>query len=316
MAVEVVTLGETMVAFIPNAHTALRYVGQFTKVVAGAESNVAVGLVKLGHSTGWISKLGNDEFGQFILRELRGEGVDVSSVLISDTHPTGIMFKQFTNDKDSSVFYYRNNSAASTFSKDDLDKQYIQDAKILLISGITPALSKSCEETTLEAMRFARERGILVCFDPNIRRKLWSEERAKAVLEPLLSLSDIVLLGEDEAHLLMGISEPTSIVEALRKRGVSLIGIKQGSKGAYVADKDVELPIPPYPVTVVDTIGAGDAFNAGFLAGLLENKPVGICGKMGAMMGALAVSSYGDFEGLPNRTSFDSMFANKQEASR
>jgi 2-dehydro-3-deoxygluconokinase len=316
MAIEVVTIGETMVAFIPNAHTALRYVEHFTKVVAGAESNVAVGLVKLGHSSGWISKLGNDEFGQFILRELRGEGVDVSSVLISDTNPTGIMFKQFTNDKDSSVFYYRNNSAASTIHKDELDTQYIQDARILHISGITPALSKSCEETTLEAMNFARRQGILVCFDPNIRLKLWSKQKAKSVLEPLLSLSDIVLLGEDEAELLMGLSAPIKIVDNLRKRGVRWIGIKQGSKGAYVADVNTELSIPPYPVTVVDTIGAGDAFNAGFLAGLLENKSIASCGKMGVMMGALAVSSYGDFEGLPNRASFDSMFANKPEASR
>lgn len=316
MSVEVVTIGETMVAFIPNDHTALRYVNQFTKVVAGAESNVAVGLVKLGHSSGWISKLGNDEFGQFILRELRGEGVDVSSVLISDTHPTGIMFKQFTNDKDSSVFYYRDNSAASTFSKDELNKQYIRDAKILLISGITPALSDSCEETTLEVMRFARKQGILVCFDPNIRRKLWSEERAKNVLEPLLALSDIVLLGIDEAELLLGVSTPPEIVSALRKRDVRWIGIKQGEKGAYVADQNSEISISPYPVTVVDTIGAGDAFNAGFLAGLLENKAIEICGKMGALMGALAVSSYGDFEGLPNRSSFDSIFDNKQEASR
>lgn len=316
MAVEVVTIGETMVAFIPNAHTALRYVQQFTKVVAGAESNVAVGLVKLGHSSGWISKLGNDEFGQFILRELKGEGVDVSTVMISDTHPTGIMFKQFTNDKDSSVFYYRNNSAASTFNKIELDRQYIQEAKILLISGITPALSKSCEETTLEAMEFARQQGILVCFDPNIRRKLWSEERAKAVLEPLLSLSDIVLLGDDEANLLMGLSAPPRIVEQLRKQGVRWIGIKQGSRGAYVADADTEFPIPPFPVTVIDTIGAGDAFNAGFLAGLLEEKPIETCGKMGAMMGALAVSSYGDFEGLPNRIAFDSIFENKLKASR
>ncbi|HKM08126.1 MAG TPA: sugar kinase [Sphaerochaeta sp.] len=316
MSVEVVTIGESMVAFIPNSHTALRYVNQFTKVVAGAESNVAVGLVKLGHSSGWISKLGNDEFGQFILRELRGEGVDVSSVLISDTHPTGIMFKQFTNDKDSSVFYYRDNSAASTFSKDELNKQYIRDAKILLISGITPALSDSCEETTLEVMRFARKQGILVCFDPNIRRKLWSEERAKNVLEPLLALSDIVLLGIDEAELLLGVSTPPEIVSALRKRDVRWIGIKQGEKGAYVADQNSEISISPYPVTVVDTIGAGDAFNAGFLAGLLENKAIEICGKMGALMGALAVSSYGDFEGLPNRSSFDSIFDNKQEASR
>lgn len=218
MSVEVVTIGESMVAFIPNSHTALRYVNQFTKVVAGAESNVAVGLVKLGHSSGWISKLGNDEFGQFILRELRGEGVDVSSVLISDTHPTGIMFKQFTNDKDSSVFYYRDNSAASTFSKDELNKQYIRDAKILLISGITPALSDSCEETTLEVMRFARKQGILVCFDPNIRRKLWSEERAKNVLEPLLALSDIVLLGIDEAELLLGVSTPRNCFSLAKTR--------------------------------------------------------------------------------------------------
>ncbi len=316
MALDVVTIGETMVAFIPNAHTALRYVQQFTKVVAGAESNVAVGLVKLGHSSGWISKLGNDEFGRFILRELKGEGVDVSSVLISDTHPTGIMFKQFTNDKDSSVFYYRNNSAASTFRDDELNRRYIQDAKILHVSGITPALSKSCEETTLEAMKYARERGILVCFDPNIRRKLWSEKRAKEVLEPLLALSDIVLLGDDEAELLVGFSDPTLIVADLRKRGARWIGIKQGAKGAYVADKDNEYPIPPYPVTVVDTIGAGDAFNAGFLSGLLENREIETCGRMGALMGALAVSSYGDFEGLPNRSAFDSIFANKQEASR
>ncbi len=316
MGVEVVTIGETMVAFIPNAHTALRYVQQFTKVVAGAESNVAVGLVKLGHSSGWISKLGNDEFGQFILRELRGEGVDVSSVLISDTHPTGLMFKQFTNDKDSSVFYYRNNSAASTFTKNELDRSYIKDAKILHVSGITPALSENCADTTLEAMKFAREQGILVCFDPNIRRKLWDEKRAKEVLKPLLALSDIVLLGDDEAVLLTDLSEPTQIVAHLRDQGVRWIGIKQGAKGAYVADAASEFAIPPYPVTVVDTIGAGDAFNAGFLAGLLENKPIATCGKMGAMMGALAVSSYGDFEGLPNRTSFDSIFANKHEASR
>ncbi|MDT4762778.1 sugar kinase [Sphaerochaeta sp. PS] len=316
MRVEVVTIGETMVAFIPNTHTALRYVEQFAKVVAGAESNVAVGLAKLGHKSGWLSKLGDDEFGQFILRELRGENVDVSSVLISETHPTGIMFKQFSNDKDSSVFYYRSNSAASTFKADELDRQYIAQAKILLISGITPALSESCEQTVLAAVKLAREHGVLVCFDPNIRRKLWSEQQAKKTLEPLLSLSDIVLLGDDEAALLLGTAEPRQIVTSLRNRGVRWIGIKQGAKGAYVADCESECSIPPYPVTVVDSIGAGDAFNAGFISGLLEGKSIETCGKMGAMMGALAVSSYGDFEGLPNRKAFDRMFSNTQEARR
>ena len=316
MAVEVVTIGETMVAFIPHEHTYLRYAQQFGKVVAGAESNVAVGLAKLGHKSGWLSKLGDDEFGQFILRELQGEGVDVSHVLISETNPTGIMFKQFSTDKESSVYYYRNNSAASTFTPSELDESYIKQAKMLLVSGITPALSESCRATIFKALELAKEHGVLVCFDPNIRRKLWSETKAKAVLEPLLSFCDIVMLGEDEAQLLIGEREPKKIVEELRNRGVRWIGVKMGSKGAYVADVHDECFIDVYPVKVVDSIGAGDAFNAGFLSGLLEGHPIETCGKMGSMMGALAVSSYGDVEGLPNRKTFDRLFSNTQETKR
>ena len=316
MAVEVVTIGETMVAFIPHEHTYLRYAQQFGKVIAGAESNVAVGLAKLGHASGWISKLGEDEFGQFILRELQGEGVDVSHVLISETNPTGIMFKQFATDKESSVYYYRNNSAASTFSPSDLDEAYIKEAKILLVSGITPALSETCKETIHKALDIAKTHGVLVCFDPNIRRKLWSETEAKAVLEPLLSRCDIVILGEDEAQLLIGESDPKKIVFALKRLGVRWIGVKMGSKGAYVADEHDECFIDNYPVKVVDSIGAGDAFNAGFLCGLLEGRSILTCGKMGAMMGALAVSSYGDVEGLPNRKTFDRLFSNTQETKR
>ncbi|WP_320130233.1 sugar kinase [uncultured Sphaerochaeta sp.] len=314
--IDLITIGETMVAFIPETNTRLRYVSKFGKAIAGAESNVAVGLSKLGHTSGWISKLGEDEFGEFIIRELRGEGVDTSRVLHTTEYPTGIMFKQFSADKESSVYYYRKGSAASTLCPQDLDEEYIKQAKILLVSGITPALGESCRKTLVRAIEIVHEQGGLVCFDPNIRRKLWSEEQAKETLQPFLDVSDIVLLGEDEAEILLNETMPEKIIEALRKHNVRWIAVKMGNKGAYVADSKHECFTPIYPMKVVDSIGAGDAFNAGFLAGLLENRPIAECGKMASIMGAFAVSAPGDVEGIPNRKTFNQILANTKETNR
>lgn len=311
-----VTLGETMVAFLPGASTALRYVDSFGKAIAGAESNTAIGLAKLGRSAGWMSKLGKDEFGEYVIREIRGEGVDTSRVVRDGLHPTGVMFKQFTADSESSVFYYRKGSAASTMAPSDLDEAYLRESRVLMVSGITPALSASCRETVEAAVAMARKNGVMVCFDPNIRRKLWTEAEAKEALSPLLAMSDIVFIGMDEAELLTGEMTPRGAVKALRSRGASWIGVKLGAEGAYVADRDSELAIPAYPVKVVDTIGAGDAFNAGFLCGLLEGWGVAECGRLGAIMGGLAVGSYGDIEGLPNRERLERIAAAKAEVKR
>jgi 2-dehydro-3-deoxygluconokinase len=313
---EVITIGESLVAFIPNSHMKLRYVDSFTKVVVGAELNVAVGLSKLGHRSGWISKLGNDEFGAFVLRELRAEGVDTGEVSICDNLPTAIMFKQFSNDEESSVFYYRSNSAASTLSVDDIDWELLKKTKVLHLSGITPALSETTEALTLELFRFAKKHNILISFDPNIRLKLWDEERALSTLRPLVEQADIVLLGEDEAALLLDESDPNSVCRTLLDFGVRYVAVKMGDKGACVADSEMIVQIDPYPVTVVDTIGAGDAFNAGFLAGLLEGRDIETSGKMGALMGAMAVSSVGDTEGLPERPVFDRLMKHIKEIAR
>lgn len=312
----VVTIGESLVAFIPNAHTKLRYVQQFSKVVVGAESNVAVGLSKLGHPAGWVSKVGTDEFGQFIIRELRAEGVDTSHVQISDEGPTAIMFKQFSANLASQVFYYRKGSAASTLKGCDLDWDYLKQARVLHLSGITPALSTSCREVVSEIFSFAKKEGILISFDPNIRRKLWSEEEAKKTLSPLLKQADIVLLGEDEGTVLLGTGDRHVIADILLGQGAKAVGVKRGADGAYVADATGGFDIPAFPVKVVDTIGAGDAFNSGFLAGLLEGKAIEYCGKMGNLMGALAVSSYGDVEGLPDRKALDELLMNAKEIER
>ncbi len=302
---ELITVGESMVAMFSHDRGYLRYQHSFGLTTAGAESNVAIGVSKLGHSVGWISKLGRDEFAEIIRLKVRGEGVDTSKVVIDDTHPTGVMFKQTDAQGNTSVFYYRQNSAASTLTPADLDACYFAQAKIVHVTGITCAISESCCHTVFEAVRLAKEAGALVSFDPNIRLKLWSRDRAKEVLTPLLALSDIVLIGDDEADILLGTRDTDEIITCLRGLGVSKIAVKMGGAGAVVADGEHCYLVPPEPVKVVDTVGAGDAFASGFLTGVLEEQPVEICGRMGAIMGAFAVSSMGDTEGLPARDVFD-----------
>lgn len=312
---EVITIGESLVAFIPDSNTRLRYVQRFGKAVVGAESNVAVGLSKLGHTAAWISKVGADEFGQYMIREIRAEGVDTSRVVICDTAPTAVMFKQFSS-AGTSVFYYRSGSAASTLKPGDMDWEFLGHAKILHLSGITPALSPSCAKLVQEVFAFAKQQGIQISFDPNIRRKLWNERQAKDALIPLVEQSDIVLLGEEKGLALLGTADRKEIARRLADKGVRRIGVKRGSAGSYVADANGGIDIPPYPVDVVDTVGAGDAFDAGFLAGLLEESSIERCGKMGNLMGAMAVRSSGDTDGLPDRDEFDRLMDDIQEVQR
>ena len=303
---DLITFGEAMVSFTPLENVSIKYASAFGKKIAGAESNVAIGLSKLGKKVGWFGKLGNDEFGEYILRELKGEGVDTSSVVFSK-EPTGIMFKQLSNGGETSVFYYRKASAASTMTSEELPLDYMKKAKILHVSGITPALSDSCKELVFSAINFAKANNILVSFDPNIRLKLWSKEEARQCLSYIIKQADIVLIGDEEAEILLETKDTNNIIETLRRQGVSTIAIKQGENGAVVANQKEIHKINALQINVVDTIGAGDAFNSGFLCGILENCSIDTCGLMGTIMGACAASSIGDIEGLINRSKLDIM---------
>jgi len=314
---EVVTLGETMVMFSPGGQGPLRYINEFYKRLAGSESNVAIGLCRLGHTVGWISRVGHDEFGQYIIKELRGEGVDVSQVKIDEQAPTGIMFKEIRTSRETRVTYYRKGSAASRMTEKDLDTSYISGAKILHITGITPALSSSCCDTIYRAIEIAKDFGIDISFDPNIRLKLWSIDKARAVLLDIIPKCDIVLPGLDEAELLLGTSGVEESIDKLLQMGVKKIAVKTGADGCWVADANERRHIPGFnPGVVVDPIGAGDAFAAGFLSGILENKSLSECGIMANAMGALAVTTPGDYEGLPTRKELDDFINGAQEITR
>lgn len=314
---EVVTLGETMVVFTPGQSGPLSYVHNFSKRIAGAESNVAVGLVRLGHTCGWISKVGADEFGRFILREVRAEGVEVSQVSFHESAPTGIMFKEILEGKETRVYYYRRNSAASLMTPDDLNREYLAVAKILHITGITPALSQSCLDTVLEAISIAKKSGAKVSFDPNIRLKLWSREKAAEVIKSILPHVDIVLPGVGEGEIIFNESEPEKLLDLFLQYGAEAVALKLGAAGCIVADSSQRCKISPYKVErVIDPIGAGDAFAAGFLAGVLEGKQLDECGKLANAMGAYAITNAGDIEGLPQRKELEAFMKNEGTISR
>ncbi len=313
------TIGESMVAMVPQQVGTIRYVKDFEAKVAGAESNVAIGVSKLGHSATWLSKIGQDELGQIILHRIRGEGVNVSQVLYHTEKPTGVMFKQIDAQHNTSVFYYRKHSAFSSILKEEITQEMISaltSAKVIHLTGITVALGENCREVVKEVIRLGKEAGCRLSFDPNIRLKLWTEEEAREHLLPLLPEFDIMLIGDDEGQILFGTRDPHKIIETLQNMGVTTIAVKQGAKGAVVAQGKEIVTIPPESVTVVDTVGAGDAFASGFLSAVLEDKPIEECGRWGAVMGAFAVSSYGDTEGLPDRVGLENALSEEESIFR
>ncbi|WNF36281.1 sugar kinase [Bacillaceae bacterium IKA-2] len=297
---DIVTFGETMVLFTPDTTGLMRYANTYTRKFGGAESNYAIGLTRLGHEAGWISRVGNDELGKAMLSFIRGEGVDVSQVKFDATAPTGLYFKELRSPTEVRVEYYRKGSAASQMSKADLIPEYISKAKYLHISGITPALSDSCYEMVLEAIKIAKEHSVQIIFDPNLRRKLWSEEKARKVLLEIAAQVDIILPGLDEGTFMFGETDPEKLGELFLQHGPSIVVLKVGAKGAHYFTKEESKLVPGFEVKqVVDPIGAGDGFAAGFTSGLLNGFSIEKAVQRGNAVGAMVTMVSGDVEGLP-----------------
>lgn len=297
---DVFTFGETMVLFQPEQMLSLEYVHQFPKRIGGAESNVAIGLSRLGHSVGWFSKLGDDPFGRYIQKYIRGEDVDTSSCLFTDKAPTGLLFKEQLSPDDVNVYYYRKGSAASLMGPDDLNEEYIAQAKILHISGITPALSDSSYQAVMKAIEIAKKNDMKIVFDPNLRLKLWTVERAREVFNEIADSADIILPGLDEGQMMTGETEVEKVAEALMGDTDKTIIIKLGSKGAYVHSKNEKAYVEGFPVKqIVDPVGAGDGFAAGIISGVLRNEPLQTVVRRANAIGAMVVGTSGDVEGLP-----------------
>ncbi|WP_340023689.1 sugar kinase [Paenibacillus sp. FSL K6-1096] len=307
---EVVTFGETMVLLAPDRMVPLEYVNGFQKHVAGAETNVAIGLARMGHTAGWFSKLGNDPFGRYIRQFVRGHGVDISEVRLTTEAPTGVFFKEQLSPDKIQVYYYRKHSAASLMQAEELNEAYVGGARILHVTGITPALSPECRKLTFRALGAAKKHGTTIVFDPNIRWKLWNREEAYHVLNEIAALADYVLPGMEEGQFLTGCSDPAVIAERLLKAGAGAAVIKLGADGAYYSNGRSSGTEPGFPVKrLIDPMGAGDGFAAGFISGLLLGEELPSAVRRGNAVGSIVVGVSGDVEGLPARQDVDLLLA-------
>ena len=294
-----VTLGEAMASFTTRGITPLRYASSAALSICGSEATVAIGIQRLGHAASWMSRLGDDEFGELIRLRMLGERVTVHAP--RSPQPTGLIVKERPRGDLRRAHYYRAFSAASTLSPEDLPTNVIEQADAFHSSGITAALSDSAYATLVEGINRARAGGTLVSFDVNHRAKLWSADAARSALLPLIADIDILFASLDEAQLLLDNRKQNvfTLARRLRMLGPSNVVITDGVKGAWSVDDSGEHRAEARPAVEVDPFGAGDAFVAGHLATILDGASPAEALERAAAVAALAVSTEGDWEGLP-----------------
>lgn len=315
---DVVTLGETMVLFEPLQDGGrMQYSESFRKTIGGAESNVAIGLSKLGHRATWISKLGEDPFGRYVYSYLKGEGVNVDHVTFTKDKHTGVYFKETGGFNQTNIYYYRNESAASCMRPEDISEDVIAQAKYLHITGITSALSESCHQTIMHAIDIAKKSNVQIIFDPNIRQSLWSEEKYIPTLKEILKHATYFLPGKDELALLYPGMKNEEMIKEILDSGVEVIVMKNGKEGASYHTKDEDKTVSGYPNDAVrDPVGAGDAFAAGFMSGLLDHLPLEEAVRRGNLIGSMVTMIQGDCEGLPYRQEMNAFLNQTNDVKR
>lgn len=293
---DVVTFGEVMIRLGAPAGESLESASHFVVHAAGAEANVAVTLARMGFHTGWISKLADNPLGRRMAGELRRHGVDVSAIIWTGEARAGLYFVEHAPPpRGVTVYYDRAGSAFSAITPEEIDWVYVQSAQWVHITGITPALSDSCARAAARMIKEARAAGRRISFDVNFRRKLWTAERARAILQPLADGADILIAAQEDARDVFQVDgDAAGLAARLRERSHAAAAIvTAGAEGAYLADGTGVRHEPAVLGGEVDPIGRGDAFAAGVLWGALEGDlAAGL--RYGAALAALSQTFWGD----------------------
>lgn len=300
MTPRVLTAGETMALLDPLEEGQPETGSCFRLRVAGAESNFAIALARLGVDVTWVSRLGTDPFGDLVARTIADEGVDVRWVRRNAAAPTGAFFKLRSAGR-TSVHYYRRGSAASRLRTGDVPDEALEGVALVHLTGITMAISESARALVLDVARRARERGIAVCFDPNYRPALWSgPASARDAQAEVLPFVDWYLCGLGEGSLLFGTESAEQLLERVCAAGARAAAIRVGAEGALVPDGDGLARVPvAHATAVADEVGAGDGFAAGFVYGLLQAWAPASSAAAGNLIAAAALTGTGDWETFP-----------------
>ncbi|NDZ16830.1 2-dehydro-3-deoxygluconokinase [Variovorax sp. WS11] len=306
---DVALFGEAMMLLVADQPGPIENATGFHKRTAGAETNVAIGLSRLGLKVGWASRLGTDSMGRSLLATMQAEGLDCSHVISDPAQRTGFQFKgRVTDGSDPPVEYHRKGSAASHMGPADVDEAWLRSARHLHATGVFAAISDTSLQASLKTMEVMRAAGRTISFDPNLRPTLWSStETMRHWINELAARADWVLPGMEEGLLLTGQSTPEGVARFYRERGAKLVVVKLGAQGAYYdGDAAGTGRVDGFPVAkVIDTVGAGDGFAVGVISALLEGKTVPEAVRRAAWIGARAVQVLGDTEGLPRRAQLD-----------
>ncbi|WP_280885716.1 sugar kinase [Streptomyces sp. LBL] len=312
---DVVCVGETMAVLAPPDSRPLAEQSALSLGIGGAESNVACGLAGLGHRAAWVSRLGDDPFGRRILAELGARGVDVSAVETDPQRPTGVYFKD-PGPGHTRTHYYRRGSAATGMGPELARWPALRRARIVHLSGVAAALSDSCARLldALLSQRDGGRRGPVVSFDVNHRPALWraaGTDAAQALL-PLARAADIVFVGRDEAEALWGTAHPDDIADLLAP--APCVVVKDAEHGATSYTEGVRTFVPSLPTKVVEPVGAGDAFAAGYLAGVLEHRDERARLRLGHLTATAALRTRDDVPVLPPRSETDAFLTLDDDA--
>jgi 2-dehydro-3-deoxygluconokinase len=293
------TFGEAMALFLASDTDSVLTARTYTRSTAGAEGNVAVGVCRLGLSAHFFTLMGNDQLGSAVLADFAAEGVDVTGVKRVDSFSSAMIRNPGTTAP-VEASYLREGAAASLMTPDDLDRELISNSRWLHATGITCAISASATATTAAGLEIARTAGIMKSFDLNIRRKLWSEEQARRVLEPIARDVDLLIGGEDEYCAIFGTSDPQEALQIASSRNNKISIMTHGPEELfYSLDGEVVVVHPPQ-VKSVDPVGSGDAFTSGVISGLLGGLSVPDAIRQGTISGARVASQFGDWAGLPS----------------
>ncbi|MBU2662788.1 sugar kinase [Actinoplanes bogorensis] len=290
------TLGETLGLVAANGIGPLGHAQGFSFGIGGAESNVAIGVARLGGESTWLGRVGPDAAGTLIASRIAAMGV--RTLAVTDEAFTGLMVRHRRSGEFTQVDYHRAGSAGSRLAPADLPAAELTGATILHVTGITPALSETARAAVFQAVETARAAGVTVSIDVNYRAKLWSRFDAGPVLRDLVARADIVFASPEEAALFVPADDAPA---ELAKLGPAEVIVKDGGRGCVALIEGVRLTRPALPVTVVDPVGAGDAFVAGYLADRLAGAPADARLTTAIAAGAFAVTVPGDCEGAPNR---------------
>lgn len=294
--VQVVTLGEAMIRLTPVDHQRLETTPLLEVHIGGAELNVAVALAQIGIPVAWVSKLPDNPLGRRIVREAQKFGVDTSRVVWAQEGRVGIYFyEKGSSPRPSTVVYDRRHSAINTLKVDELDWDFIGQAKILHLTGITPALSDLCRHLVAGCIVKAKERRMFVSFDVNYRSRLWRPEQARTTLLSLLRGVDLLICTKDDAATLFNLTVDIETIARQLQASLRIphVAVTHGDK-AVVATPQGTFSQSGYQIEEIDRLGAGDAFAAGLLLGVLQgNWELGL--KYGLAMAAIKHTIPGDW---------------------